>query len=150
MPTALAMPWPSGPVVDLDAEGVAVLRVAGGERAPLPEQLEVVQRQAVAGQEQLDVERQAGVPAAEHEPVAAEPGRVGRVVAQQPLEQQVGGRGQAHRGTGVAVAGRLDGIHGQTADHVDGELVVVGPLECVLGRSDSRPAPQLSRCRYRA
>ena len=123
MPTALATPWPSGPVVISTPSGVAVLGVARGQRAPLPQQLEVLDRQAVAGQEQLDVEREAGVAAAQHEPVAAEPGRVGRVVAQQPLEQQVRRGRQAHRRAGMAVAGGLDGVHGEAADDVHRELV---------------------------
>jgi hypothetical protein len=47
----------------LDAGGVPVLRVARGQRAPLPQAAQVVQAQAVAGEVELDVERQAGVPA---------------------------------------------------------------------------------------
>ena len=64
----------------LDAGGVAVLGVAGGERAPLAQVREVLERQAVAGQEQLRVERDAGVAAGQHEAVAARPrsGRSGR------------------------------------------------------------------------
>ena len=53
------------------------------------------------------------VPAGQHEPVAAEPGRVGRVVRHDVLVEQVGDRGQAHRGAGVAVAGLLHGVGGQ-------------------------------------
>ena len=37
------------------------------------------------------------MPAGQHEPVPAEPVRVGRVMPQDALEQQVGGGGQAHR-----------------------------------------------------
>jgi hypothetical protein len=59
--------------------------------------------------------------AAEHEPVATEPGRVGRVVTQQPLEQQVCRRGEAHCRPGMTTARGLDRIHGKSADHVDGE-----------------------------
>ena len=80
MPTALARPWPSGPVVISTPRGVPVLGVARGLRAPRAQRLEVVELEAVAGQVQLDVLRQAGVPAGQHEPVAAEPLVVGRVV----------------------------------------------------------------------
>ena len=97
----------------LDAGGVPVLGVAGGERAPGAQRLEVVELQAVAGQVELDVEGQAGVPAGQHEPVATGPVRVGRVVPQVALEEQVRRRRQAHRGAGVAVADLLDRVHGQ-------------------------------------
>jgi hypothetical protein len=88
----------------LDAGGVAVLGVARGERAPLPQRLQIFQRQAVAGQVQLDVQGEAGMPGREHEPVATDPARVGRVVPQHAAEQQVGGGREAHRGAGMAVA----------------------------------------------
>ena len=135
MPTAVAMPWPSGPVVVSTPSGVAVLRVTRGQAAPLPVELEVVEGQAVAGQVELDVEGQAGVPARKHEAVPADPVRVGRVVPEELLEEQVGGGRQAHRGSGVAVAGRLHGVHGQGSDQVDGVAVEVrGPAAvCALG-----------------
>ena len=73
----------------LDAGGVAVLRVARGLAAPGAQRLEVVELEAPAAQEELDVEGQAGVAAGEDEAVAAGPVRVGRVVAHHLLEQQV-------------------------------------------------------------
>ena len=76
----------------------------GGQAAPLAQVLEVFEGQAVAGQVQLDVERQAGVAAGQHEPVAADPGGVGRVVAKQSLKQQICRGRKAHRGARVAVA----------------------------------------------
>ena len=79
----------------LDAEGVAVLGVARGERAPGAQRLEVGELEAVAGQEQLAVLGQRGVPVGQDEPVAADPVRVGRVVAHHPLVEQVGQRRQA-------------------------------------------------------
>ncbi len=80
MPTALPTPWPSGPVV-VSTPGVwPCSGWPGGQRAPLPQVREVLQRQAVAGQEQLRVQRDAGVAAGQHEAVAARPsrGRTGR------------------------------------------------------------------------
>ena len=47
----------------LDAGGVAVLRVAGGLAAPGAQRLDVLDLQAPAAEEQLEVERQGGVPA---------------------------------------------------------------------------------------
>ena len=117
----------------LDAGGVAVLGVPRGERAPGPQRPEVVELEAVAGQVELDVERQAGVAGGQDEPVTTGPSRVRRVVAQVALEEQVRRRREAHRGPGVAVADLLHGVHRQDADRVDGLLVEVGPLELLLG-----------------
>ena len=68
----------------LDARGVPVLGVPGRAAAPGAEGLEVVEREAVAGQVQLDVQGEAGVPERQHEAVAPEPGGVAGVVAQEP------------------------------------------------------------------
>ncbi len=100
----------------LHPDGVPVLRVAGGERAPGPQRLEVVELQPVPGQVELDVEGQAGVAGGQHEPVPAQPVGVGRVVPHDPLEQRVRDRGQAHRGAGMAVAGLLHRVHRQHPD----------------------------------
>ena len=112
---------------DLHALGVPVLRVAGGLRAPGPQRLEVVELQAEAAEVELDVQGQAGVSAGEHEPVPARPVGVARVVPHHLLEQQVGHRGQAHRGAGVAVADLLHGVGGEHPDGVDGLRVEIGP-----------------------
>jgi hypothetical protein len=77
MPTALARPWPSGPVVISTPAvwpcsgwpGVSEPQVRSASRS---DELE-----AVAGQVELDVLGQAGVPAGQHEPVAAQPVAVG-------------------------------------------------------------------------
>jgi hypothetical protein len=111
----------------LDAGRVPVLRVTRCLRAPLPQRAQVVQVQAVAGEVELDVERQAGVPAGQDKAVAAGPQRLGRIVPQDALEQQVSRRSEAHRRTGMAVAGALHGVHGQHADRVDRAAVQVGP-----------------------
>ena len=103
---------------DLHALGVAVLGVAGGLRAPGPQRLEVVELQPEAAEVELDVQGQAGVSAGQHEPVPARPVRVARVVPHHLLEQQVGHRGQAHRGAGVAVADLLHGVGGEHPDGV--------------------------------
>jgi len=61
--------------------------------------------------------------AGQHEPVPAQPVRVGWVVPQDPLEQQVRGGRQAHGGAGMARTGLLHRIHREHADEVDGPLV---------------------------
>ena len=121
-------PLPERAGGDLDAGGVAVLGVAGRLRAPGAQRLDVLQLQPVARQVQLQVEGEAGVAGGEHEPVAADPVRVARVVPHDPLEQRVGQRRQAHRGAGVAVPGLLHGVGGQYPDRVDGPAVQLGPV----------------------
>ena len=132
-----ALPERSGG--DLDAGGVPVLGVARSQRLPGPQLLEVGQLEAVAGQEQLAVLGQRGVPVGQDEPVAGDPVRVGRVVAHHPLVEQVGQRGQAHRGAGVAVAGLLHGVGGQQPGGVDGLGVEIGP-PVGMGGDDSGSA----------
>ena len=126
----------------LHAGGVPVLGVSRGQRAPLPQRLEVVEAQAVAGQVELDVEGQARVPAGQHEAVASRPVGVGRVVAHDTVEQQVGGGREAHGGAWMAVAGLLDGIHGQHACGVDRPAVEVGPVQSSVFGSHVGCAPQ--------
>ena len=57
----------------LDTDGVPVLGVAGRQAAPGAQRLQVGQLEAVAAQEQLQVQREARVPHGEHEPVASDP-----------------------------------------------------------------------------
>ncbi len=113
----------------LHARGVPVLGVRGGEAAGRPQRLDVVELQAVAGQVELVVQGQTGVAAGQHEAVATRPPRVGGVVPQQPLEEQVRGRGQAHGGARVAVAGLFDGVDGQRTGDVHGTPVQLAPCE---------------------
>ena len=125
---------------DLDAVGVVDLGVAGGQRAPRAQRLEVVELEAVAGQVELDVLGEARVAAGQHEPVAPQPVRVGRVVPHDVLVEQVGRRGQAHRGARVAVADLLDGVGGEHPDGVHGPDVEVGPAGLARHRRAQRAA----------
>ena len=79
--------WPGG---DLDAGGVARLGVAGRARFPLAEVAQVVEFEAVAGQEQHRVLQDRGVPVRQDETVAIGPVRVGRIVTHHPAEEHVG------------------------------------------------------------
>ena len=81
----------------LHAGGEPVLRVPGRDASPGAQGLQVIQGQPVAGQVQLDVQGEAGMPAGQHETIAARPVRIGRVVPEQTLEEQVGRRREAHR-----------------------------------------------------
>jgi len=92
---------PERPGGGLHPRGEPVLGMTGGAAAPGAVVLDVVQRQPVPGQVELQVEGEAGVPAGEHEPVPAQPLRVGGIVPEDPLEQQVRRGRQAHGGAGV-------------------------------------------------
>ena len=117
---------------DLDAVGVAVFGVAGGLGAPGPQGLEVIQFQAVAGEEQLDVERQRRMSGGEDKTVTANPVRVSRIVAHHLLEQQIRRRSQAHGGTGVTIANLLNGVGGQDADGIHCLAVRLAPGKFLL------------------
>ena len=89
MPTALPTPWPSGPVV---VSTPAVWPCSGWPGVLLPQVRSALRSSSSRpkpAEVELDVEGEAGVPGGEHEPVAAGPVRVGRVVPHHLLEQQV-------------------------------------------------------------
>ncbi len=119
---------------DLDAPGVLVLGVAGGLGAPRAQGLDVRHLQAVPGEEELEVDRERRVARREHEPVAADPVVVRRVVAHDLLEQEVGGRRQRDRGAGVAVAHLLHRVGGERLDRLDGPVVQVRPVQGRVSR----------------
>jgi hypothetical protein len=119
----------------LDAGRVPVLGVAGRAAAPRAEGLEVGHGQAVVGQEELAVQGEAGVAGRQDETVAAEPCGVARIVAHDLLEQQVGGRGQAHRRAGMPVADALHGVGGDRTQVRDRTVVVGRPVEGCRGRA---------------
>ena len=81
--------------------------------------------------------------AGQDEPVAAGPVRIGGVVAHQTLVVQVGRRGQAHRGAGVAVADLLHGVGGQETDGVHGLVVEVSSSPVRGFRTSQRWTPDL-------
>ncbi len=62
------------------------------------------------------------MPGGKHEAVAVGPDRIVRVEPQEPLPEDVGGGGHVHWRAGVAGVGRLDGVHAERADRVDGQL----------------------------
>ena len=124
MPTAIARPWPSGPVVDLDARQLEILRMAGARAAELAEVPDVVDRRPrVAGQVQQRVDQHRAVAGRQDETVAVGPVRIGGVELQMPGEQRGRGVGHAHRHARVAAVGGLHRIHREGANGV-GEAAV--------------------------
>ena len=119
MPTPLATPWPSGPVVVSTPARVPVLGMTRRPAAPLAERLEVVEAEVVAGQVEQGVQQHARVAGRQHEAVAVRPRRVGGVVAEVPREQRVRDGRRTHGHAGVAGVGLLDAVDGEKADGVD-------------------------------
>ena len=126
MPDRVGEPLPERAGGGLDAGRQAVLGVARVCAAPLPERLEVVERQVVAGQVEERVQQHAGVAGGQHEPVAVGPVGVRGGVAQEPRPHHIRHRRGAHRGAGVPGVRLLDGVDRERPDGVDGELVEVG------------------------
>ena len=112
---------------DLDAVGVAVLRVSRGQRPPGAQRLQVIELEPESAEVELDVLGQARVPAGQHETVAAGPVRLGRIVSHHLLVEQVRRRGQADRRTRVPVAHLLHGVGGEQPDGVDRSHIEIGP-----------------------
>ena len=106
----------------LDTGGVVHLGVARRGRAPLAELLDVVELEAVAGQEKHRVLQDRGVTVREDEPVAVDPVRIGGGVPHDPAVQHVGERSERHRRALVAALRVERGIHGEPTDQRDGLL----------------------------
>jgi hypothetical protein len=116
----------------LHAGGVAVLGVAGGERAPLPEVAELVHRHRLDAVEvQQGVEQHGAVAGAEHEAIAVGPERVGGVELERPGPQRGGDIRHAHRHPLVPRPSAVDRVHAQ---HTDGVGHALGRRLGHLGR----------------
>ena len=105
-----------------DTHGVAVFGMAGGLAAPLAELLEVVHRQAVAGQMQQAVDEGAGMAAGQDEPIPVGPGGILGVMLHGVHPHGVSHGRHAHGRAGVAAVSLLHGVRRQGADVVDGQL----------------------------
>jgi hypothetical protein len=118
---------------DLDAIGLAVLRVAGGLRTPGAERLEVVELESEPTEVQLHVLGEGGVAHREDEAFTSQPVRVCGVVVHDALVQQVRGGSQAHRRSRVPVANLLNGVSRQHACRVHGSSIDVVPTQFCHG-----------------
>jgi hypothetical protein len=113
---------------DLDAgrhvDAVA-LGVAGRQRAPLAEALDLVHRERVAREVQHAVEQHRAVAGTQQETIAVGPVRVRRVVIQNLRVEHVSRGRHAHGQARVPGVSLLHRIHGQRPDGVDCQLVDV-------------------------
>ena len=114
---------------DLDALGVAVLGVAGGEGAGGAKRLNVVEFEAEAGEVELDVLGQRGVAGREDEAVTTDPARIRRVDVHDLVVEEVGGGGERDGGTGVARSGLLDGVGGEELSGLNRFVIDVIPVK---------------------
>ncbi len=112
----------------LDSRRDVDLRMAGRAGVETTARGEVVEFQAVAGQIQLHVQQEACVTRREHQPVAAGPAGIGRIVGKDPLVEHMRQRSQRHRRARVAVALCLDHVGGDGDRSRDGPAVVDGEL----------------------
>ena len=127
----------------LDAGHHAVFGMPGRLAAELTEVADVIERDRRLaqplvvgihgprpGQVEHRPEQHRGVAVREHEAVAARPDRVLRVEAHDAIPERVDQRRERHRRSRVPGVGRLDRIHRQRPNGVDGELIhlrVCGP-----------------------
>ena len=122
MPAALAMPWPSGPVVVSMPQVGIVFGVAFAVRAEFAEALDLVDGDLrVAAEVEQRVEQHGAVAVRLHEAVAVEPERVRGVELQVPREQRCADIGGAERRAGMPLSDALDRVHGEEADRMGHE-----------------------------
>ena len=107
----------------LDARRAPALGMSRRPAVPLPELLQVVERQVVPGQVEQAVEQRARMTRRQHEPIAIGPCRVLRVVTQVAGPQHVGHRRRAHRHAGMPGLRLLHRVDRQHSNRIDAELV---------------------------
>ena len=81
----------------LDTEACVALGMAGRMRAHLPEMLDVLDRQRIAGQMQHGVEQHRTVAIGQNEAISVGPARIRRTVAQEIVPEHLGDIRHAHR-----------------------------------------------------
>ena len=134
-PDAVAESLPERARRRLDTRRVAVLGMTRRPRAPLPELLQVSEREVVPREVKSGVLKDARVPGRQHEAVTVGPRRVGRVVAHELAVQEVREWRERHRGAGMPGVGLLHGVHCQDPDGVDRQTAGIGG--CVAHRTET-------------
>jgi len=110
----------------LHALGVVYFRVSRREALPLPEILDLLEREVIPGQMQRAVEQHGRVPHGEDEAVTIGPIRRGRIVAHVLRIQGVRQRGERHGRAGVSRLRGLHRVHGESTNGIDGETHGLG------------------------
>ena len=142
MPTALARPCPSGPVVVSTPGAMPCSGWPGVFEWSWRKRFELLHRQIEAAQVQQRVQQHGAVPVGEHEAVAVGPGRIGRVEAQVVVPQHFGDLGHAHRHSRMTRVRLLNSIHGQRTQRV-------GEFLSGCHRGSSQMKVQMRTARFR-
>ena len=115
--------WSGG---GFDTGRVPDFRMSGRFRMQLPEALDLVESQArCAGEIEQRIDQHRAMAGRQHEAVTVRPGRIGGIELEHLREQHGRHIGGPHRQTGVARLGLLDRIHGQHADGIGEEDVLL-------------------------
>ena len=138
MPTALARPWPSGPVVVSMPTAWPCSGWPAVRDAELAEALQLVQRQrrSRSGGAAHRAASSRGRPTARSGRGPASADRAGRA-CRKSRPQHVGDVGHAHRHAGMAGLGLLDRVHGERADGI-GEGGLAGHGLASLDKADRK------------
>ena len=107
----IADPLPERARGRLHAWRQAVLRMPRRLRIPLPELLQIVERQAETGEEKSRIEQHRSMPVGEHKAVAIRPIGVAGIVAKVFIEQEKGQRRQSHGRSRMAAVRLLHRVH---------------------------------------
>ena len=107
----------------LHARRLAALRMPRCLRSPLPELLQLRQRQVVAGEMQRAIQQHRRVPIRQHKPIAVDPLRRRRIVLHQLVIQQIRYRSAAQRRSRMAALRLFDSVYSQKTQCIDGKLV---------------------------
>jgi hypothetical protein len=111
---------------DLDTRGVVSLGVTGSDAINLSEALQVVHGDIVTEQVEESVLEHATVAVGKNETIPVQPVGILGVEVHELVEEDVGHRGHAHRGTGVTGIGLEGGIDRKNTDRVDSQLIQFG------------------------
>jgi len=123
---------------------MAVLGVAGGDRAQLAEALDLADGHRLVAEEMKErIEHHRAMAGGQHEAVAVGPARIGGVEFEEAREQHGGDIGGAHGQPGMARLRRLDRVHRQRPNGI-GETVM-GRARCGRGGM-ARNAQELHPC----
>jgi hypothetical protein len=125
-PDGVRSTLPERPRRGLDARRLVPLGVARRAAAPLPELLQIVQREVVAEDVQERVQERRAVARRQHEAIAIEPLRRARIVLQVLMPQHVRERGAPERQPWMSGIRLLHGVDRERADGVDREQWKVG------------------------
>ena len=124
-PDAIGKTLPQRPGGHFHARDKPILRVPRRPALPLPELLEFLQRQVIAGEVKKSIEHGRGVPGREDKTVPVRPPGVAGVVLQKPVPQHVSHRRHTHGRARMAGVRLLHGVYRQKPHGIDTPFVKI-------------------------